>query len=400
MTRVAIVIDSLVPGGTERSTVALLPLLIERGIKPSVISLYDRPGLQDEVEAAGVSLTVLSAAGGRRGWFRQLRSRLQADRPDLVHTSLFEADLCGRAAAARLRLPVVSSLVTERYGSAHLDAPHLRRTKVRAAQLADIATARLTRRLHAVSPHIADTMAHHLRYPRSRIDVVARGRPRSMSLTPSTETAGGRQESDLRDELGLSPTAPVVLALARHEQAKGLDLLLDAWADVAKSMPDTHLLVAGREGAHTDLLRSRRRDLGIEDSTHLLGHRDDVDALLGLADGFVLASRREGSPGALLEAMAVGTPVVVNDLPQVRDVVGPDEACIVDATKPAMLAAAIGDVLTDRSATRLRAERARERFLQDFTIEASADGMADFYQRAIASPTARTEGAESKAVER
>lgn len=371
-------LDSLAPGGAERSTVALLPHLIDRGFRLDVATLHDRPGLQGAVAEAGVEVHDLSGPGRRVGWIRRTRDLLTALQPDLLHTSLFEADVTGRTAAFLARVPAVTTLPTERYGAAHLSAPHLSTAKVRLAQATDIATVRFARRLHAVSHHVADTMAGHLRYPRDRIDVVHRGRAPSDSDPASAAEArcGLRRELDLGDR-------PTILLASRHEQAKGIDRALRAMPPILASLPDAILLVAGREGEQTATLTSMVGELGVEASVRFVGHRDDVAALHRAADVFVLPSRREGLPGALLEAMAEENPAVVNDLPQVREVVSPDEAHIVDAADPQALAGAIGEVLTHRTAAAAMASAALGRFLDGFTLDRAADGMADFYRRSL-----------------
>lgn len=377
MPRVLLVLDSLVPGGAERSTVALLPHLIDRGVVPEVAVLHDRPGLQDDVVTLGVALHRVEPGGGRRRWIGGLRALIDARAPDLVHTSLFEADLCGRIAAATRRVPAVSSLATEAYGSDHLGSPQFSRVKVRASQLADLATARSARRLHAVSAHVADAMARHLRYPRERIDVVYRGRP-DHALPPSFDRAASRRE------LGLTAGQSAVLVVARHERVKGIDRVVDAFPSVIGAVPGAALLIAGREGEHTAELERQVADLALDDDVRFLGHRGDIASLLAASDAFVLPSRREGLPGSLIEAMAATTPAVVADLPQVREVATEQHARLVDAGKRVDLAAALVETLVDTAAARARATLARQRFLDRFTIERSADGMAAFYDRALA----------------
>lgn len=376
---VMLVLDSVVGGGAEQSTVSLLPHLIDRGIRPVMVTLHDRPGLQDDVLAAGVDLHHVAGGGGRTGWVARLAHTIDALDPDLVHTSLFEADVCGRTAARLRRVPVVTTLATERYGPTHLAQPELSRPKVRAAQALDAVTARLTRRLHAVSDHVADTMATHLRYPRHRIDVVHRGRP----MQPAGAALRSvRATGQARRSLGLGPE-PLLLAVARHQQPKGIDRMIEAMPAVLGRYPTATLLVAGRPGAQTPQLSAAVERLGLDRSIRFLGHRDDVDELLVAADLFVLPSRREGLPGSLLEAMAVGTPAVVSDIPQVTEVVRPDQAWIVDAASPAQLAAAAIEALASPKVADERAGRARRRFLEAFTIDRSADGMAAFYRRSL-----------------
>jgi glycosyltransferase involved in cell wall biosynthesis len=374
---VLVVLDSLVPGGAERSTVATLSPLIERGFDIEMAVLHDRPGLHGEVRSAGVAIHDLSGPSGRLGWTWRLRSLLRQRRPDLVHTSLFEADICGRSAARSLGVPVVSTLTTEHYGAAHLDTAAPRQAKIRASQLVDGATARFAWRLHAVSSHVADTMARHLRYPRHRIDVVYRGRPDGMAGLDRQHV-----RTRTREVLGVSGQ-PVVLSVARHERAKGLDRLIDAFPHVLQHAPDAVLLVAGRDGEQTPALRQATGRLGLDGAVRFLGHRDDITELHAASDVFVLPSRREGLPGSLLEAMAAGTPAVVNDLPQVGEVVSAETAIVVDVADPAALGGAVAAVLADPGRAAARAAAARRRFLACFTLDRSADGMAEFYRRVL-----------------
>jgi glycosyltransferase involved in cell wall biosynthesis len=312
---------------------------------------------------------------------RRLTTLLGRRRPDLVHTTLFESDLAGRVAARRTRTPVVSSLVSEHYGPAHLSNPALRRWKLRGAQVVDALTARLAVRLHAVSAHVADTMAHNLRYPRDRIDVVPRGRdPDSLGArTP-------QRRATAREQLGLAPDARVLLAVARQEHAKGLDVVLEAMPSLAADVDAIHLLVAGQEGGATTDLHALVDRLGLGHSVTFLGGRDDVPDLLCAADVFVLTSRREGSPGSVMEAMALELPIVVTDLPQIREVVNEASAVLVaPSSPPEHLARSIARVFRERGATERRVNVARRRFLADFTIGQVADDMVAFYRRSLAS---------------
>ena len=380
MTRVLLAIDSLGFGGAERSTAELVPHLVGRGLEVEVAVLHDRPGLREQVEAAGVVVHDVSGRS-RRAWFGNLRSLIESRRPDLVHTSLFEADVSGRLAAFTRRVPAVSTLATEAYGDDHLQSPQLDRKRVRAAQVVDAATARLAVRLHAVSEHVADSMAQNLRYPRRRIDVIHRGRS---DHRPRADL----DVVDLRAQLGFSAEQPIALVVARQERVKGIDRVLDALPIVLETLPSLGVAVAGAAGEHSEQLRDQVGRLGLERSVAFLGARSDVADLHEASDVFVLASRREGLPGSLIEAMAAETPAVVADLPMVREVAGPGEALIVDAGDPRALASAVVRAVCDADESATMARRARRRFLAEFTIEKSADRMLAFYERALGRPMA------------
>lgn len=372
------VIDSLAPAGTERSLVALAPEYRARGVALEVVYLRDRDDLRPELIAAGARVISLSGRGGRLGNVRRVRTYLGERRPDLVHTSLFEADVAGRVAARLVGIPVVSTFVNEEYGPAHVRNPNLRPWKVRAAQALDAATCRFVRRFHSVSGHVADVMARRLAIPRARIDVVPRGRdPVQLGERSRDRRARARQQ------LGLTDDERVVLAVARHDYQKGLDVLVEALASVRAAVPGTRLLVAGRAGQQTAELGDRARGLGVDAAMTLLGKRDDVADLLCAADVSVLPSRREGMPGSLLEAMALETPIVASDLPQIREVVDERSALLVEPQSPEALAGAIASTLRDPEGAARRAAVARVRFVEHFTIDRVAEKMLDFYRRAL-----------------
>lgn len=375
--RVLYLIDSLAPGGAEQSLGAIAPYLITRGIHLEVVALRDRPGVQPVLQAAGVDV-LLVRAHTRSTQVSAIRRLVSERRPDLVHTTLFEADVVGRLASALARTPVVTTLASTPYGPEHRAQPGIRRGRLAAAHAADMATARLARRFHAVSETVATVMARRLLIRRSKIDVVFRGRDEKVLGTRSAD-----RRTNARRSIGVADDTPVVLAAARQEVQKGLDLAIASWPLVTEDLPTAVLLIAGRPGNQTATLTELAQPLVAAGSVRFLGARDDVADLLCAADAFVLPSRWEGLPGAVLEAMALETPVVASDLPQVREAVSDSEALLVSAENPVALSNAIKSTLMDRGSAHDRAKAARERFRRDFAIERAADGMVAFYERAL-----------------
>ncbi|MGW0393959.1 glycosyltransferase [Streptomyces sp. NPDC003042] len=116
-------------------------------------------------------------------------------------------------------------------------------------------------------------------------------------------------------------TAKVVASVGRLAFEKGVDLLLDAWADSAPRHPEWTLRVYGA-GVEEPTLRAHCTTLGLDDSVEWMGSTDDVLGALREASVFAQASRAEGFPITLLEAMAAGLPVAAFDCaPGVREIV-------------------------------------------------------------------------------
>jgi glycosyltransferase involved in cell wall biosynthesis len=372
-------IDSLASGGAERSLAELAPHLVQGGVRLSVVLLHDRPGMAPQMREAGASVQVLDGAT-RPAWLRSAWTLLRTTRPDLVHTTLFDADVVGRVAAHLTRVPVVSSIVNMAYGPEHLAEANLWGAKVRAAQLADLSTARLVERFRAVSAGAKEAGVQRLRIPAERIEIIPEGRDAAgLGKRTPQRRAAARAELGITDE-------PLVLAVARHEPQKGLDVLLRSMPGLCRAVPSVRLAVAGREGRSTAELRSLVQTLGIGDRVTFLGQRDDVAELLCAADVFVLPSRREGLPGAVQEAMALQAPIVASDISPVREVLGaPGTARLVPPDDPAALAAGLAEVLGDPAGARERAVRAREEFLSRYDAASVAERMLGFYKAAARS---------------
>ena len=385
--RVLYLIDSLIAGGAERSLAALAPRYADLGVRLDVAYLFERDNVWlPALEAAGAGTISLAGPGGRFARVRRARELIKTRAPDVLHTTLFEADIVGRVAALGIRVPVVSSLVNAGYGPEQLTDPRLKAWKVRAAQAIDAATARRVQRFHAVSTTVADEMAPRLHVARDRIDVIPRGRdPGEMGRRSASRRAAARAL------LGVNADDLVVLAVGRHEFQKGFDVLLDAFERLRMQRPSARLLIAGRTGAESDALRAQATASAIADGVTFLGFRADVPDLLCAADVFAAPSRWEGSPGGVIEAMALETPIVVSDIASMREVLG-DPPCglLVPQGDAGALASALVVAAEGDGTSRVAA--ARERFVDSFTIEPIARRMVAFYQRAIASKRASSPG--------
>ncbi|GHE42128.1 glycosyltransferase family 4 protein [Streptomyces vinaceus] len=154
---------------------------------------------------------------------------------------------------------------------------------------------------------------------------------RLLVLTPEDADlwirAGMENVGSMPNPLPFMPDSPaprtgkVVASIGRLAFEKGVDLLLDAWADAAPHHPDWVLRIYGA-GVEEPALRAHASALGLGDSVEWMGSTDDVLGALRGASVFAQASRAEGFPITLLEAMAAGVPVAAFDCaPGVREIV-------------------------------------------------------------------------------
>lgn len=380
--RVLQVIDSLAPAGAERSLAMLAPHLLGEGIDLHIAYLVERDGLRRDLTGAGIPVVSLATGNrDRRRWLRRTIDLVQHLQPDVVHTTLFEADLAGRRAAARLGIPCVSSLVNTVYGRTEASRDDLPRLKLRAAQAIDALTARRVTRFHAVTQHVAAVMRRRLMIPAHKIEVIPRGRDASALGRRSVE-----RSRVTRRRLGVAANVPLILAVGRQEPQKGLDILLMALAAVRSQFPDARLVVAGREGRATSKLTQLAASLELGDAVSFLGLRDDVPDLLAAADVLAYPSLWEGAAGTLVEAMALECPIVTTLLPTLLEAVDESTAELVSPGNAEDLARGLIDVLAHPQDLPTRTHAARARFEAEFTIQTSARRMADLYAR-VAAPS-------------
>ena len=136
---------------------------------------------------------------------------------------------------------------------------------------------------------------------------------------PAQSTLEHEARQTLRDRFGIPADHRVIAVVGAIIPRKGADQIIRAWRHVLPHFPDTHLLFVGpRADIHDPKLRKfggKITDLieasGATDRIHFSGIVDDVQSYLRASDIFVLASKREGNPNSLLEAMAVGLPSLV-----------------------------------------------------------------------------------------
>jgi glycosyltransferase involved in cell wall biosynthesis len=161
------------------------------------------------------------------------------------------------------------------------------------------------------------------------------------------------------------PTPGRVVMVGRLAEPKRPDEAVRAVAALRPKVHDAHLLLVG-DGPQEDAVRRLAAELGVESAVELLGRRDDVAGLLAGASCFLLASRYEGCPLSVLEAMAAGLPVVVTRLGGIDEVVEHGRTGLVVDPDAAAIADALETLLSDpERAARMGAEArrvARSRF--------------------------------------
>ncbi len=180
-----------------------------------------------------------------------------------------------------------------------------------------------------------------------------------------------------------------ILCVARMSFPKGVDVLLHAWYRMLRE-PDEwranlkpRLLIAG-SGELEEQIERIARELGIEESVVFLGLTKDVLPRLQEAWGFVLPSRWEGMPNALLEAMACAVPCISTRVSGSEDIVENGvNGLLVEPEQPVELAHALRRVIEDTDFAHSLAQQGLETILRDYQLARVTERMLELYDRAL-----------------
>jgi glycosyltransferase involved in cell wall biosynthesis len=374
--RTVFVLDSLAVGGTEHSTVA-----IATGVANSVIvTLFDAsPNLVAEAEAKGIRVVPLGLPKVTSMFqaANALRRELIRLNPQIVHSALFRADVAARIASVGARWKLVTSLVNDSYSDVRFSSLRSsERLKLRMVQAIDVATIGVCREIVANSHAIAATNADALALRPSSVRVIPRGRDLEVFRPPLP----GEKEACRRD-LQLPMECDVVMNVGRLIARKGHSCLLKAFA----TMSEYTVLVIVGDGPERFHLEQDSRGLGIAPRVRFLGSRKDVAELLRCADVFAFPSQYEGFPGALVEALATGLPVVASDIPMHREAISNGaDGLLFAVDSPAALAACLVEAL-DPDRSRRLSKSARSNAEARYSLQVMTDAHAALY-RSLVSP--------------
>jgi glycosyltransferase involved in cell wall biosynthesis len=186
-----------------------------------------------------------------------------------------------------------------------------------------------------------------------------------------------------RTALGLDETSHVVTTVGRLTAIKQHDLFIATAALVGERDPAAVFLIAG-DGELRDELTARVREAGLAPRVRFLGWRRDLAAIYAASDVFLLTSRNEGTPVALIESLASGIPGVSTDVGGVRDVIESDAIGLLAPFGDAQtLAAHVGALLNDPSRRRRMGERGRALVVARYGVDRLVDDIERLYRNLL-----------------
>lgn len=359
--RVLLLSNSLGIGGAERLVVSLADQLVARGHQVMVVSLTG-PTLF-KPENPQVEVIALHMAKTPAGFFRgylALRQLIRRFRPDVLHSHMVHANLIARLLRLSITIPrlICSAHSTNEGGLLRMLAYRL------TDALADLST--------NVSQEAVAAFEQKGAVPPGRMLAVMNG----IDCTEFYADAASRTQ--MRLILGCTGSEQVFIAVGRLTEAKDFPNLLRAFVPVSTERPLTYLWIVG-DGPLRSELEALVETLGLARRVRFFGERHDVPVLLRAADIFVLSSAWEGFCLAAAEAMATQLPVVVTDCGGVRETVGDCGFLVMPGDSHALTVAMLRAAsLTPRQAKQF-GERARQRILEQFSLERIVDRWLALY---------------------
>jgi len=349
---ILLVCNALRVGGAERHVLNLTPALRDRGFDPAVVVLRERGRLFDELSRMGISTRFLEVRA--RHDVPGIRRVLDAvgSWPDIVISQGLDAQVVGHLIARRAAVRHLT--ITHHSPEARL-APHRRLLTKLVARRADAVV--------AVNRVQVPALINY-GFPRNRIRVIENGVPE-----PTVTTS----RSALRDELGLAEGDFVALLAATLRPEKRANVFVAAVAAAHHSEPRIRGLIAGG-GPGLDGVRERARP---SDGVAALGDRMDVADLIAASDVVCLTSAYEVSPIVILEAMALGRPVVATGVGGVTSVVADGTTgLLTPVDRGAALTAALCELAADPARAADMGAAGRLLYEQRFTLDVMADAYA------------------------
>ncbi len=189
----------------------------------------------------------------------------------------------------------------------------------------------------------------------------------------------------LRQKFELPANSTICTAVGRLVPVKGYDVLIEALQRIASQVPQLVCLIVG-EGECREALAGQIRTAGLEERVHLVGYfaRQEAMSILKASDIFVMPSRYEGTPIALLEAGALARPILASCTGGIPELVRNEEqALLVPPGDPDALAQGLLKLASDRAYAQRLGENSRQRVRQSFSLESQVAATWKAYQKAL-----------------
>lgn len=362
-------IDELPRDGAEMLLVDLMRLRMP-GCRYQIVCLIRGGPLEQDFQRLGIQVKIF----GRRhkfdiGLVFRVAAWLRKEKVDVVHTHLFTADTYGRLAARIAGVPAVFSTVH------NIVNPW----KGSGRKAIDRLFARLSTAVVGCSEEVTKTLASRDKIPVAKLVSI----PNGIDLQKFSSFSG----AGVREEFGLPVERQLIGVVGRLHEQKAHDDLFRALALLPQVRARQLTCLVIGTGDLLAPLTQLVKELGLEDCVIFTGMRTDVPRLVAALDVFVMSSRWEGLPIALLEAMASAKAVLCTRVGGIPDVViDGDNGVLVNAGDVAHFAQRLDALLQDADLRQRLGHRARETVIARFDVSRTATAYNRLHRQALGLP--------------
>lgn len=320
--------------GAGRLVVAWTQAFDSSRVQIVACALRDPGQLGAEFERDRVPITFLGVRRYDPRTILRLVRLIRTHHIGVLHLQEFAASTLGRIAGFLTRTPAIVHVHAEYADSAVGGYPL-------AVRVIDRILSPLAARVVAVSHSVAEFCVAQMGFRRRQVVVIHNPLPRKVRAVDEAVL------DSLRRDYHLPSGVPVVGSVTRFYPVKGTSFLLDAFARILRTMPESYLLLVG-DGPERATLEAQARSLGIQGRVIFAGFREDIEEHLRLFNVAVLPSLREGLPLAGIEALSAGVPLVASRVGGLPELVADGRTgLLVEAGDAAAIADAVLRILQD-----------------------------------------------------
>ncbi len=366
--KVLFFVDSITFGGVEQAVLRLIEGL-DRDVWQPVLVHHPYPGLAPLIQRADqLQLRRIETApmplgtSGMKEMFHFMNI-LHREQPAIFHAHLSWPLACKWGIVASLLSRTPATVVTEQL---FLNIPYSRM-----ARLQQRLMAQGVGKYIAVSNGIAEDIFQAFQIPKNKIRVIHNAVPPmdDIESNPPAEIIALKKKSN----------RPLVITVARLDEQKGHRYLIEA----ACRVPEATFVLVG-DGAERTVLEEQVRRFKLDDRVFFFGFQKNIRDWLSACDIFVLPSLYEGLPLSILEAMAVGKPVITTDIPGNRDaVVHGVSGLLVPSQNADALATAIQSMISDPSMQKRMGQAGKEIVSHDFSLTGMIRQVTEVYAECL-----------------
>jgi len=363
-------LDTLLNAGTEKSTLETINN-ISKTHEVTVIYFYPRHDLKSAFEQAGIKLFFFDLKG-KSSFFqgiKKLSSLLKKEKPDLVISSLFRANIISRIACKLTGIKLIGTFVSDSYSPSRIEVFNFKRKMgSKFVFFIDRITSGIPKRWISNSISIKNNNCRLLEINPDKVTVIYRGRNSLLF----------RQH-----DYFFQGTEFKFCFIGRLLESKGLNELINAFSLICSEFPFIKLEIYG-EGNYRDSIISSINNLGIGNKVNFHGSITDAWKKLYDCNCFVFPSWYEGFSGSLIEAMMTGIPIVASDIPMNLEAVSENNTALIYQVKNVKdLASKMRQMIINYPLMIEMGQRARMEAIQRFDIKVIASKYEAFLNEVI-----------------